>query len=46
MWVLGQKPIARMDGLHIGQLGGANEIGDVEIAAGGNARTDANGPVG
>ena len=44
--ILGQKPIARMNCIGVRQLGGRNDIGNVEIGIGGGGRADADRLVG
>ena len=44
--VFGKKAIARMDRLHIGDLGGADDARDLEIAFGGDGRADADRLIG
>ena len=46
MGVLGQKPVARMDGLHVAHLGRADDAIDFQVAVAGLGRTDAIGLVG
>ena len=43
MGVLGQKSIARVDGVGVGDLGGADDAVDFEIAVGARSRADADG---
>ena len=44
--VLRQEAVAGVDGLDVGDLGGADEAGDVEVALRGGGRADADGLVG
>ena len=44
--VLGQKTVARMNRLHVADLGGADDAVDLQIAVGGLGRADAIGLVG
>ena len=44
--ILGEKPIPRMDGVHIGDFRGADDVRDVQIAIPAARRTDADGFVG
>ena len=44
--VLGEKSVARMDRIDVGDFGGADHLRDVEIAFGAARRADANGFVG
>ena len=46
MGVLGQEPVARMDRLHVADLGGADDAVDLQVAVGGPGRADAIGLVG
>ena len=46
MGVLGQKAVARMNRLHVADLGGADHPVDLQVAVGGLGRTDAIGFVG
>ena len=46
MRVFGQKSVARMNRLHVADLGGADDAVDLQIAVGGLRRTDAIGLVG
>ena len=41
--VLGQESIAGMDGLHVADFGGADDVLDQQVTAGGLGRTDADG---
>ena len=44
--VLAQEAVARMDGVHVGDFRGADDGGDVQVAAGALGRADADGLVG
>ena len=44
--VLRQEAVAGMDGLDVGDLGGADDARDVQVALGGRGRPDADGLVG
>ena len=44
--VFREEAVAGMDGLHVGDLGGADDAADLEIALGGGGRADADGLVG
>ena len=44
--VLAQEAIARMDGIHVGDFGGADDGGNIQIAARALGRSDADGLVG
>ena len=44
--VLAEKAVAGMDGVDVGDLGGADHGGNVEVAAGALGRADADGLVG
>ena len=46
MGVFGQKTVARMDRLHVADLGGADDAVDLQVAVGRLGRTDAIGLVG
>ena len=40
--VFGEKAVARMDGIHVGDFGGTDDLGDVQIAFAAARRADAN----
>jgi len=46
MGVLGEESVARMNGLGIGDFGGADDMRDIEVAFGAGSRTDADRFVG